>query len=146
MNCVVNQEPCRGASLSGAGVVLLACLLLGPSGPATAADIHVPGDQPTIQAAITAAVDGDTILVDADTYVENITVNKRLTLRGAGGGSNTIHVWHRRPRRWMLRPARRPEREAPASAVFGPFTGVCRRRASRRSRGPPTRKPVQYRP
>ena len=34
--------------------------------------IHVPADQPTIQAAINAAVNGDTVLVDTGIYCENI--------------------------------------------------------------------------
>ncbi len=40
--------------------VFILCFL---SVPVTAATIHVPSDQPTIQAAIDAAVDGDTVLV-----------------------------------------------------------------------------------
>jgi len=40
-----------------------------------AAIINVPADQPTIQAAIDAAVNGDTILVQPGIYVENINYN-----------------------------------------------------------------------
>lgn len=46
-------------------------------------DIHVPADYPTIPAAITAAVDGDVIYVAAGTWTGQLTVNKRITLRGA---------------------------------------------------------------
>ncbi|MGE4485389.1 MAG: hypothetical protein AB7C97_09810 [Oscillospiraceae bacterium] len=46
--------------------------------------IHVPGDQPTIQAGISAASPGDTVLVDPGTYNEKIIINKALTLAASG--------------------------------------------------------------
>ena len=47
-------------------------------------------DTSTIQAAIDAASNKDTILVQAGTYTEDVTVNKPVTLIGAGCGDTTI--------------------------------------------------------
>jgi len=56
-----------------------------------AAIIHVPGDQPTIQAGITVAVTGDTVVVDPGTYFENVNFNgKAITVSSAGGPHVTI--------------------------------------------------------
>jgi len=41
----------------------------------TATIINIPADQPTIQAGINVAVDGDTVLVQLGTYFENINFN-----------------------------------------------------------------------
>jgi parallel beta-helix repeat protein len=45
--------------------------------------IRVPNDFPTIQEAINAAPSGATILVSNGVYVENVNINKTLTLLGA---------------------------------------------------------------
>jgi hypothetical protein len=61
-----------------AATVLAMALVLG-AGFAPALDgaiIHVPQDQPTIQAGIDAAVDGDTVLVDDGTSVSQWIVLK----------------------------------------------------------------------
>ncbi|MDP8202587.1 MAG: hypothetical protein P9M11_10680 [Candidatus Tenebribacter burtonii] len=40
--------------------------------------INIPADQPTIQAGINAAVNGDIVLVQPGIYVENINYNGKL--------------------------------------------------------------------
>ncbi|MCP4708172.1 MAG: hypothetical protein GY869_06080, partial [Planctomycetes bacterium] len=51
--------------------------------PLYAAIINVPGDQPTIQAGIDAAVDADTVLVQPGTYFENINYNGKNIMLGS---------------------------------------------------------------
>ena len=57
---------------------------------ARAATINVPAGQPTIQAAINAASNGDTVLVAPGTYRENINfMGKAITVTSSGGPSVT---------------------------------------------------------
>ncbi|MHC4941527.1 MAG: right-handed parallel beta-helix repeat-containing protein [Planctomycetota bacterium] len=70
-------------------IILIAVLFI----PAIAypAVIHVPGDQPTIQAGIDAAVNGDSVLVAPGTYVENINFNgKDILVKGTSGAIYTV--------------------------------------------------------
>lgn len=66
-------------------------LLLGPIGMLCAQTTHVvPGSQPTIQAAINVAVNGDTVLVLPGVYTENLDVQgKDITIESAGGAAQT---------------------------------------------------------
>jgi parallel beta-helix repeat protein/predicted outer membrane repeat protein len=66
-------------------------VLLTLQGALLAATINVPGDQPTIQAGIDAAVSGvDEVVVAAGSYLENINLNgQAITLRSADGAATT---------------------------------------------------------
>src|SRR6185503_4967337 len=60
--------------------ILTAIITLAMYGHARASSLIVPDNYPTIQAAIDAASPGDTIIVRAGTYSENLTLNKFVTL------------------------------------------------------------------
>ncbi len=64
-------------------------LFIGPSFAQNT--INVPGDQPTIQGAINAANNGDTVLVAPGTYYENINFKgKAITVTSSAGAAQTI--------------------------------------------------------
>ncbi|MED5508539.1 MAG: dockerin type I domain-containing protein [Planctomycetota bacterium] len=68
----------------------LAILLLFLTTPCLADTIRVPGDHPTIQAAIDAASDGDLVEVAAGLYLEQLNPDgKEITVRGTVDGSGT---------------------------------------------------------
>lgn len=59
---------------------------------ATAATLQVPRQFSTIQSAVDAARPGDTIRVAAGTFVEQVSIGKRLALIGAGAGATVIRA------------------------------------------------------
>jgi parallel beta-helix repeat protein len=72
-------------------LLLTAFLLCGvSSGKSSASNTVVPTDYPTIQAALDAANDGDTIYVKAGTYHENVVVNKTISLIGEDPNTTVI--------------------------------------------------------
>ena len=69
--------------------LIVICSFLLPS--ASASTIGVPADQPTIQAAIDAARNGDVILVSPGTYPEQINFSgKAIAVESASGSKNTV--------------------------------------------------------
>lgn len=65
--------------------------LFGAAPAAFAGTINVPGDFPTIQQAIDAAVNGDLVKVGNGTFTENIDLKgKAITIRGNGINKTTI--------------------------------------------------------
>ncbi|MFC1890302.1 right-handed parallel beta-helix repeat-containing protein [Thermodesulfobacteriota bacterium] len=68
----------------------LAATIIFCSIPAFCDTIHIPADQPTIQAGIDAAVDGDLVFVEYGTFVENIDfLGKSITVRSEWGADMT---------------------------------------------------------
>ncbi|MFH1998513.1 MAG: right-handed parallel beta-helix repeat-containing protein [Planctomycetota bacterium] len=67
------------------------CIILVLFGSAYTRDIHVPGEYATIQQAIEAAVDGDSVMVEPGTYPENLVFRgKRIDVRSTQGAGATL--------------------------------------------------------
>ena len=66
-------------------LIVSCCLFCGITRSATVRS--VPASYATIASAIAAAVSGDTVMVEAGTYVETLTISTPLTLIGAGSGT-----------------------------------------------------------
>ncbi len=83
---------CFKSSFTIAAVAAISFCLIGGTTPAAADILHVPGDFPTIQAAIDAAMDRDEVEVHPGTYNENINLlGKSITVRSSdGAGVTTI--------------------------------------------------------
>lgn len=70
---------------------LFVAALLVLSAHGSAKTIHVPADQPSIQAGIDAAVNGDTVLVAPGTYVENVNfLGKEINVRSSDRAATTV--------------------------------------------------------
>ncbi len=79
------------SSFTTPAVVVVGLCLVGGTVPAVADTIHVPGDYPTIQEAIDAAMDGDEVEVDPGTYNETIDfLGKAITVYSTDGPDVTI--------------------------------------------------------
>jgi len=68
-------------------ICIFISLALTPTASATLYYVN-PGE--SIQVAVDNATDGDTITVRDGTYIENINVNKRLTIKSENGSENCI--------------------------------------------------------
>jgi hypothetical protein len=78
-------------SAKGVAVRFLAAFLLSVTA-SLASTLHVPADYVTIQAAIDAAVDGDTVLISAGDYCEFLTItDKSISLIGEVIGSVRVY-------------------------------------------------------
>ena len=95
MNLPITLNRTRGSVLA---LVALLALLAGVMSVERASAAIITVDDSggaqhlTIQAAVDAAASGDTISVAAGTYVEQVIVNKNLTLTGAGAGSSILEA------------------------------------------------------
>jgi len=82
-------------SFSGDGSYEVWLIKLRGSGPRTwVVDDDGPADFSTIQEAINAASDGDTVFVKAGAYSEPIQINKALTLLGENKSTTFIKDWY----------------------------------------------------
>lgn len=71
--------------------VLVSVLLCLPPLAIGQSTIHIPADQPSIQAGINAAKNGDTVLIAPGTYFENIDfLGKAITVTSSDGAAKTI--------------------------------------------------------
>lgn len=70
-------------------LLLPAMLLILSCGTASSSTLYVPDGYPTIQDAVDNATAGDTIVIRNGTYLENVVVNKSLTITSESGPEYT---------------------------------------------------------
>jgi hypothetical protein len=75
---------------TGLGAACAASLLFAPSAFASKRCVGGPGCYRTIQAALDASHDGDTIKIASGTFAGGVTVTRSVSIKGAGAGSTTI--------------------------------------------------------
>lgn len=79
--------------MRSSGMTLIVVALLVIPAASAAVTIHVPSGQPTIQAGINAASDGDTVLVACDTYYEHgITMKTGITVLSETGNPACVTI------------------------------------------------------
>jgi len=78
----VNKRKTLRLSLVCLAIIFGLTIPISPAAEASPANIYVPDDYSTIQAAINAASPGDAIMIKGGTYDENVVVNKGLSLVG----------------------------------------------------------------
>ena len=105
----------RTLGMMAAGVAVSAAIQT-----ASGAELVVPSKQyPTIQAAVNAAVDGDTVVLGAGVFTESVQLsNTLLTIQGAGADQTTWHAPNAAP---CIPP--QPNNTKPISLVGIHFTG-----------------------
>jgi len=86
------MQTCPRPSRAFSRLVLVALALVLPVGPGRRGQAALLPQFTTIQAAIDAAADYDTITIPAGDYTESLLVTKPLTLAGASAGSTVIRA------------------------------------------------------